>query len=88
MKLKIQLIEGFDVTIWRNPIVIETDDFPELKDKSQDEVMEYLNRHSGHMAAVPGEDSDDWSLYDELINQDKELEKEKNNEVSIVLWTE
>lgn len=88
MKLKIQLVEGFFTTIWKEPIEIETDDFPELKDKSQDEVIEYLNRHSGHLPAIPGDDADNWSLYDELINQDTELKKEKNNEIDIKLWSE
>lgn len=88
MKLKIQLVEGFWTTIWKEPIEIETDDYPQLEGMNQEEVMEYLNKNSGHIPVPPNEDADDWSLYDELINQDTELQKEKNNEIEIKLWSE
>lgn len=88
MKLKIQLVEGFWTTIWKEPIEIETDDYPQLEGMSQDEAIEYINSNSGRLPAIPGDDADNWSLYDELMNQDKELEKEKNNEIDIKLWSE
>lgn len=88
MKLKIQIVEGFWTTIWKEPIEIETDDYPQLEGMSQDQVMQYLNKNSHHLPASPGGDADDWSLYDELMDQEKELEKEKNNEIDIKLWSE
>lgn len=87
MKLKIQIVEGFDVTIWKKPIEIDTDDYPQLEGMSQEEVMEYLNKNSDSLPASAGGDVDDWSLYDDLMDQDKELEKEKNNEIHINLWS-
>lgn len=87
MKIKIQLVEGFDTTTWRNPIVIESDDYPQLEGMTQEQILEYLNKNSDALPAVAGDDADNWSLYDELINQEKELEKEKNYESSIVLWS-
>lgn len=87
MELKIQIVEGFHTTIWKKPISIETDDYPELKGMTQDQVIEYINKNSNRLPAIPNDDPDNWSLYDELMGQDKELEKEKNNETCIDIWT-
>lgn len=88
MKLKIQMVEGFHTTIWKQPIEIETADYPELHDKSEKEVLEYLDRNSHNLPASPGGDSEEWSLYDELMGQETELKKEKSNENSIEIWSE
>jgi len=86
MKLKIQILEGFHTTIWRKPIEIDTDNYPELSGKTEKEVVEYLNRKSSYTPFYDGDDtSEDWTLFDELINQDKDASKEKNYETDILL---
>ena len=87
MELKIQIVEGFHTTIWKKPISIETDDYPELKGMTKIEIIEYINKNSHHLPAIAGDDAQNWSIYDELMGQDKELEKEKNYENSIDIWT-
>lgn len=87
MKLKIQMVEGSYTTIWKEPIEIETEDYPQLQGKSEQEVMEILNSESHNLPALPGGDSEDWSLYDDLMGQETEVRKEKNNETSIEIWT-
>lgn len=86
MKLKIQFVEGFHTTIWKQPIEIETDDYPELKGLDEDEALKYISNKSNKLPGVPGTDADEWSLYDELAGQENELVKEKCYETSIELW--
>lgn len=88
MKLKIQMVEGSYTTIWKNPIEIETEDYPQLHDMSEKEVLDYLDQNSHNLPASPGGDAEDWSLYDELMGQEIELSKEKSNENSIEIWTQ
>ena len=87
MKLKIQMVEGSYTTIWKEPIEIETEDYLQLQGKSEEEVMDILNSESHKLPASPEGDSEDWSLYDELMGQETEVRKEKNNETSIEIWT-
>ena len=86
MKLKIQMSEGFHTTIWKQPIEIETDDYPQLKDMSSTEVLEFLNQKASNLPATPGSDPEEWSLYDELIGQESEVVKEKQFETEVHLW--
>ena len=86
MKIKIQIQEGFHTTIWKKPIEIETDDYPELEGMTEQDVIEYLDYNAANVAFESNGDPDEWSIYDELMNQDKELSKEKNYESSVVKW--
>ena len=45
MKIKVQLVEGFWTTNWREPIEIETDDYEELKGLSEDEAYKYVEEN-------------------------------------------
>lgn len=82
------MLEGFYTSVWKKPIIIETEDYPQLENMSECDVLEYLNKNSHNLPAISGGDPDDWSLYDEMMNQDIELQKEKNNEISVELWSE
>lgn len=86
MKLKIQILEGFHTTIWKEPIEIETDNYPEFSGKSATEVLELLKGKSYDIPFYDGDNtSEDWTVYDELMSQDDEYRKEKNNETDILL---
>lgn len=90
MKIKVQMVEGFHTTIWKEPIEINTDEYPELEGMSEDEALEYIQKNAIKMKGDPKQegDADDWSIWDEVNSQDVEFSKEKNFESSIELWTE
>jgi hypothetical protein len=86
MKLKIQISEGFHTWIVKNPIEIDTDNYPVLSGMSQDEVLDYLRENNSDIPFYDGDDtSDEWTLHDELMSQENELVKEKNYETDILL---
>jgi hypothetical protein len=87
MKIKIQILEGFYTTIWKEPIEIETEDYPELKDMTKEQAIEYIRDNSDDIQLRQEGLEMEWSLYDELMDQDTELEREKNYETNIVEWT-
>jgi hypothetical protein len=79
MKIKLQFVEGYHITAWKQPIEIETDDYPELKDLTKEEAIKYIKNNSEDMPFVEdGKPLNDWNLYEELMGQETELEKEKN----------
>ena len=86
MKIKIQIQEGFHTTIWKRPIEIDTDNYPELEGMSEQEAINYLDNNAANIALEPGGDPDEWSIYEEMHEQDIELRKEKNYESSVVKW--
>ena len=87
MKIKIQILEGFYTTIWKEPIEIETENYPELKDMTKEKAIEYIRENSDDIQLRQEGLEMEWSLYDELMDQDTELEREKNYETNIVEWT-
>ena len=78
--------EGYHTTNWKEPIEIETDDYPELRDMSQTEAVEFLNLHALKLPATPGSDPEDWSLYDSMMEQELEMTKEKQYETAVHVW--
>lgn len=85
MKLKIQILEGFHTTIWKEPIEIETDNYPQLKDMDREEALEYIKNKSNDIPFYDSNKTDeDWSLFEELMNQDTEYTKEKNYETDVI----
>lgn len=78
MKLKIQISEGYHITTWKKPIEIETDNYPQFKGLTESEIIDMINEESSDIPFEPGGDESAWSIYDELIEQDEEMSKEKN----------
>lgn len=89
MKIKVQMVEGYHVTNWYEPIEINTDDYPELADLSEDEALKYIQENAHNMKGDPKQEDDasGWSIWDEAISKDVETSKEKNFDSSIELWT-
>jgi hypothetical protein len=83
MKLKIQISEGFHTTIWRKPITIDTDKYPELKHLSKEDAIEYIQNNSNHMQLQQEGLEMEWSLLEELTDQDVEITKEKSFETQV-----
>lgn len=84
MKIKVQLVEGFWTTNWREPIEIETDDYEELKGLSEDEAYKYVEENSHRLAADPKETEDSgFTIHDWATEQDVEYSKEKNYDCSV-----
>ena len=90
MKIKVQIVEGFHTTIWKEPIEINTDEYPELEGMSEDGALTYIQKNAHNMKGDPKQEDDatGWSLWDEAMATDAEYTKEKNYETTIELWTE
>ena len=83
MKLKIQISEGFHTTIWKRPIEIDTDIYPELKHLSKEEAIEYIQNNSSHMQLQQEGLDMEWNLFEEMMDQDVEITKEKSFETQV-----
>lgn len=92
MKIKINISEGFDTWIVKEPIVLDTSLYPELKDmEDRDKILEYIQKNSHNIDYVSPdtkEPEDGWSLFDELYSQVTIREKETNYETYIDIQRE
>lgn len=70
MKLKIQLSEGFHTWILKDSIEIDTDNYPELQGMDENEVLEYIKKNNEQIKYKDGESSEDWTLFDNMFEQD------------------
>lgn len=68
MKLKIYAEETYTTTITREPIVIDTDNYPELAGMSEDEVSDFIDNNAWEMKSCESEDYS--SLGEELSCKD------------------
>lgn len=68
MKLKIYAEETYTTTITREPIVIDTDNYPELAGMSEDEVSDFIDNNAWEMKSCESEDYS--SLGEELSGKD------------------
>lgn len=87
MKIKLQIVEGYHITAWKNPIEIDTDKYPELEGMTEDEALDYIRENSENMSADPEDPNCLYTIYDDLMDQSIELEKEKNYCSEIEKWT-
>ena len=81
MKLKIYAVEDFRTIVFRDSIEIETDDYPELKGMSREEVEEYIRENATEMA--PTFKGIHESLFDECADAYPVNEKVPSSETSI-----
>lgn len=72
MKINVYGTESFSTWLVREPVEIDTDNYPELQGMSEDEVKEYI-RSNAHDMVATNEWSD--SLMDELLHSDVRREK-------------
>jgi len=83
--MKIYLTESFHTQIIKGTIDIEPSNYPELEGKTEDEILDYLNRNSQDMYLTVEDEEMDWSIYDVLSEQETVREKEKNYETHIYI---
>ncbi len=76
MKLKLYAEETFTTTLTRERVMIDTDNYPELKGMDEDQISDYIDEHvwdmkpteDGIYSSLGGELSDQ-SSYDEDIRE-------------------
>ena len=81
-KIKVFYTEGYSVWVVKEPIEIDTDDYPELKGLSKEEIEKYLTQNASEMKSSEGDEPNSYSLYDECYEQDDIRNKETGKEVS------
>ena len=72
MKINVYGTESFCTWVIREPVEIDTDNYPELEGMSEDEAKEYIRENASDMTSVS-----DWaeSLMDECLQSDVRREK-------------
>ena len=67
MKINVYGTESFCTWVIREPVEIDTDNYPELEGMSEDEAKEYIRENASEMAPTS-----DWaeSLMDECLQSD------------------
>jgi len=79
------ITESYSVNTTRRNITLNLEDYPQLKDKSEEELKEFLKENFGSLKPTnPSEYLA--SLYDELMEQ--EIIVEKNTDETYELWFE
>jgi hypothetical protein len=81
--IKIRLVEHSSVMNVYDEIELDIDNYPELKDMDEDEILEYINENSSSMSPI-SDDSYSDNLLDDLQEQDIIREKSYNNSSEIV----
>lgn len=81
-KIKVFYTEGYNTWIVKEPVEIDTDNYPELNGLSKDEIEEYLTKNADKMKSTEGDEPSSYSLWDECQEQEDRRVKEYNNEVS------
>ncbi len=81
-KIKVFYTEGYSVWVVKEPVIIDTADYPELEGLSKEEIEKYLTKNADTMKSSEGDEPNSYSLYDECYEQDDIRNKETGNEVS------
>ncbi len=86
MKLNVYGTESYCSWILREPVEINTDNYPELEGMSDEEVKEYIRLNASEMKPSNPE----WyeSLEDELYQMDIRRDKTNNEEMGIIFDNE
>lgn len=80
MELTLRMTESFSTFISKEEVTINTEDYPELAGKTEEEIKEYITQNLWEMA--PPADAGDWadSLGDYLDQMEVVREKNTNEE--------
>lgn len=70
------------MSVWKDSVEIDTDNYPELEGMTQDEVLDYVISNGNNMDST---DDEFGNLYEELMGQDEIHEREKNYQLEIIL---
>lgn len=81
-KLNVYGTESYCTWICREPIEVDTDNYPELEGMSEDDIKEYIRENSYDMKST----NEDWyeNLGEELMASDIRRDKINNEEMSII----
>jgi hypothetical protein len=83
MEINVYGTESYYTFVCRSPIKINTENYPELKGMSEDEVKEYIRDNAWDMK--PSQESDVYdSLGEELMDCDVSHDKIGDEETSII----
>jgi hypothetical protein len=77
MKLHVNVVESQTTYLTRESIEIDTDNYPELSNMTEDEVKTYITENAWDMKSTEG---DYFSLGEELIEQDLKFDNMSNLE--------
>lgn len=81
MELTLNLVEYVSNEYIKGPIIINTDNYIELKGMSEDEIKEYISENYYEMKSI--NDYND-SLYDDLREQEVVYEKNTNDACDVI----
>lgn len=82
MKINVYGTETFTTWLVREPVQIDTDNYPELEGKTQEEIREYIRENVYDMKPT----NDEWyeSLGEELNEMDVRRDKIYNEETDVI----
>lgn len=86
MKINVYATESYTTWLVREPIEIDTDNYPELEGKTEEEVKEYIRDNYYEMKPT----NEEWfsDLGEELNQMDIRRDKIYNEEMSIIFDNE
>ena len=83
-KINVYGTESYSVWICREPIEIDTDNYPELNGMSEDEIKEYIRENSYDMKSVNDDDGMYSSFGEQLYQTDIRRDKNYNEEMGVI----
>ena len=86
MKINVYATESYTTWMVREPIEIDTDNYPELEGKTEEEIKEYIRENYYEMKPT----NEEWygDLGEELTQQDIRRDKIYNEDMSIIFDNE
>lgn len=86
MKINVYATESYTTWMVREPVEIDTDNYPELEGKTEEEIKEYIRENHHEMKPT----NEEWygDLGEELFQQDVRRDKIGDEEFSIIFDNE
>lgn len=81
-KINVYGTESYCTWICREPVEVDTDNYPELEGMSDEEIKDYIRENAYEMKAV----NEEWyeNLFEELLANDIRRDKINNEENEII----
>lgn len=86
MKLNVYATESYTTWLVREPVEVDTDNYPELEGMSEDEIKDYIRENAYEMKAINEEYYE--NLEEELNDKDIRRDKTYGEEISIIFDNE
>jgi len=86
MKINVYATESYTTWMVKEPVEIDTDNYPELEGKTEEEIKEYIRENYWDMKST----NDEWfeNLGEELEQSDVRRDKIYNEEMSVIFDNE